>query len=114
MLYFHFKVNLLTYFFLVYRQEGVDTNTYFPKTVTVFTPEGDNIACRTYQLTQIPPIRNNNEEPPSEKRPSITYLDCIIKGAIECKLPAEYIERLQKIPNNGQEASAELREKLRS
>lgn len=90
----------------------METNWYFAKTVEVFTPEGEKIECRTYQQTINPPIRGPDEELPAERRPSSTYLDCIINGAIECNLPQEYIIQLKKIPHNGQKASPKMIEKL--
>ncbi|XP_026758950.1 gamma-glutamylcyclotransferase-like [Galleria mellonella] len=86
------------------RQEGVDTNWYFPKTVNIFTSNGKTVECRTYQQTINPPPRSDNEDIPSDRRPSITYLECIINGAVECKLPEDYLKKLKKIPHNGQEA----------
>lgn len=94
------------------RQEGVDTNWYFAKTVKIVLTDGSSTDCRTYQQTINPPIRKNGEELPAERRPCITYLNCIITGAIECKIPEDYIEELKKIPNNGQEASPRMIEKL--
>ncbi|XP_075974726.1 gamma-glutamylcyclotransferase-like [Anticarsia gemmatalis] len=94
------------------RQEGVDTNWYFAKTVGVVVSDGSKVECRTYQQTINPPLRENGEELPEDRRPCITYLDCIIKGATECNLPEYYIEELKKIPNNGQLASPEMIEKL--
>ncbi|KAI8438719.1 hypothetical protein MSG28_011132 [Choristoneura fumiferana] len=95
------------------KQEGVDTNWYFPKTVEISTTEGNKVECRTYQQTINPPVRGDNDDIPVDRRPSITYLDCIIKGAIECKLPQDYIENLKKIQHNGQEASPKMIEKLK-
>lgn len=99
-------------FFIFYRQEGVDTNWYFPKTVDIITPEGTTVQCRTYQQVVNPPLRGPNEELPLERRPSSTYLDCIINGALECNLPEEYIKELRRIPHNGQKASPKMIEKL--
>lgn len=90
----------------------MDTNWYFPKVVTIHTSEGSTIECRTYQQTINPPSTGDNVDIPLERRPSITYLNCILKGAIECQLPDYYIEKLKKIPHNGQEASAKMIEKL--
>ncbi|XP_059051128.1 gamma-glutamylcyclotransferase-like [Achroia grisella] len=86
------------------RQEGVDTNWYFPKTVNITTLDGARVECRTYQQTINPPARRDNEDIPFDRRPSITYLECILNGAIECNLPDDYINKLRKIPHNGQEA----------
>lgn len=107
-IFFNYQLSMI----FIYRQEGVETNWYFAKTVEVFTPEGEKIECRTYQQTINPPIRDPDEELPAERRPSSTYLDCIINGAIECNLPQEYIIQLKKIPHNGQKASPKMIEKL--
>ncbi|XP_072941416.1 gamma-glutamylcyclotransferase-like [Epargyreus clarus] len=94
------------------RQEGVDTNWYFPKNVNIFTADGEKVECRTYQQTVNPEVRKPAEQIPPERRPSITYLNCILQGAIECNLPKEYINELKKIPHNGQEASPKMIAKL--
>ncbi|XP_035448825.1 gamma-glutamylcyclotransferase [Spodoptera frugiperda] len=94
------------------KQEGVENNWYFAKNVDIMLPDGSQTVCRTYQQTINPPIRKPGEELPVDRRPCITYLDCIVNGAIECKLPEYYIEELKKIPNNGQEASPSMIAKL--
>ncbi|XP_075975614.1 gamma-glutamylcyclotransferase-like [Anticarsia gemmatalis] len=94
------------------RQEGVATKAYFAKMVDIKKPDGTTSHCRTYQHTFTPPSLGPDEKLPEDRRPSITYIDCIVKGAIECHLPGEYIEMLKTIPNNGQHASPEIREKL--
>ncbi|CAB3240972.1 unnamed protein product [Arctia plantaginis] len=94
------------------RQEGVDTNWYFPKQVDVLISDGSKVNCRTYQQTINPPQREKGKELPEERRPCITYLDCIVKGAIECELPEYYVEELKKIPNNGKVAPSAMIEKL--
>ncbi|XP_013197115.2 gamma-glutamylcyclotransferase-like [Amyelois transitella] len=86
------------------RQEGVETNWYFPKTVTIFTEDGKKVECRTYQQTINPPPRRDDQDIPIDRRPSMTYMECILKGAKECGLPKEYIKKLERIPHNGQEA----------
>ncbi|KAL0901346.1 hypothetical protein ABMA27_006625 [Loxostege sticticalis] len=95
-------------------QEGVDTNWYFPKTVEIITPDGEKLQCRTYQQTVNPPPCKKIEELPMERRPSSTYLECIINGANECQLPNDYIQILKKIPDNGNEASPKMIEKLKN
>lgn len=98
--------------YFIFRQEGVENNWYFAKNVDIMLPDGSQTVCRTYQQTINPPIRKPGEELPVDRRPCITYLDCIVNGAIECKLPEYYIEELKKIPNNGQEASPSMIAKL--
>lgn len=94
------------------KQEGVDTNWYFPKIVDITVADGLKVQCRTYQQTINPPLREKGEELPEDRRPCITYLDCIVTGAIECKLPEDYIEELKKIPHNGKLAPPAMIEKL--
>lgn len=56
--------------------------------------------CRAYQLANIP----EEWDGPSSKRqnqPSTTYLKTIVKGAIETKLPSEYIDFLKSFEHNG-------------
>ena len=105
-------IYLIYVFFYFFRQEGVGSNWYFPKNVDISTPEGSTVQCRTYEQTIPPPPRKSLEDLPSEDRPSTTYLDCILNGAVECKLPEEYIKELRKIPHNGQKACPKMIEKL--
>lgn len=75
-------------------------------------PDGSKVQCRTYEQTINPPQLKEGEVLPEERRPCVTYMNCIVNGAIECKLPEYYIDELKKIPNNGQEASPKMIEKL--
>lgn len=72
-----------------------------------------DLECRTYQHHFEPPLLNketlSSESLPESRRPSISYLNCLIKGAIECKLPTDYIDKLKKIPHNGRFASPKIR-----
>lgn len=70
------------------------------------TATGDIISCRLYQ--QVNPL----DVDPEKRKPSITYLNTIIKGAEECKLPDFYLQSLKSFPNNGKDALAEIRDKL--
>lgn len=90
----------------------MEIREYFPKIVPITIADGNIAECRTYQHHFTPALRKSNEELPKERRPSITYKDCIIKGAIECQLPEEYIEKLKNVPNNGRFACPEIRKKL--
>lgn len=56
------------------RQEGVPQGWYFPKNVTVTTPDGQNIVARTYEETHNPNKTMEAEDIPPERRPSSTYL----------------------------------------
>lgn len=80
--------------------------------VHICSPEGMTSRCRTYQHTFTPQVLLPNETLPYERRPSITYKEVIVQGAIECNLPAEYIEMLKQLPHNGQNASDDIRKLL--
>ncbi|XP_049879640.1 gamma-glutamylcyclotransferase-like [Pectinophora gossypiella] len=95
------------------KQEGVESNWYFPKIVEIVLPEGTIVECRTYQQSNNPPVRGVGEDIPDERKPSKTYMEVIIHGAMECDIPEYYIEKLKKIPHNGKEASPEMLDKLR-
>ena len=55
---------------------------------------GEVLSCRTYQLIDLP-------EEDAENTPSLSYLKAIVKGAIESKLPEDYIQYLKQIKHNG-------------
>nr|BAN20850.1 conserved hypothetical protein [Riptortus pedestris] len=79
------------------RQEGVDAGVYKVINVNVEDPSGANMTCRSYQLCSLPTY---SPQLPSSRYPSKIYLDTIIKGAVESKLPNDYIEKLRNIPHN--------------
>ncbi|CAB3226681.1 unnamed protein product [Arctia plantaginis] len=97
------------------RQEGVAIKEYFSKIVNIIANR-TNLECRTYQHFFEPPLERNIrftfEHLPEKRRPSVSYLNCLIKGAIECKLPSNYISKLKKIPHNGCFASPQIRKFL--
>lgn len=95
----------------IHRQEGVDIGMYFPKTVNV-TIKGEVFLARTYQQTKNPPKLKYYAELPPERRPSLTYHQVIIQGAMECEIPEEYIYYLFTFPNNGKVAIREIRKQL--
>lgn len=94
------------------RQEGVGEGAYFAKIVDIETSDGVKTECRTYQHLLTPAPLKPGEELPFCRRPSITYKECIVKGAIECNIPEDYIEFLKKIPHNGKHGPPSLREQL--
>lgn len=49
---------------------------------------------------------------PYDRQPSKTYLDTIINGAVESKLPEAYIHFLKSVTHNGKLASADMLAKL--
>uniref|UniRef100_A0A8D9B9F5 gamma-glutamylcyclotransferase n=1 Tax=Cacopsylla melanoneura TaxID=428564 RepID=A0A8D9B9F5_9HEMI len=58
-------------------------------------PSVKTVTARCYELIAVDP-------PGSDKRPSVTYLDVVIKGALESQLPEKYVHKLRRIENNGQ------------
>jgi hypothetical protein len=74
-----------------FRQELV----YDAKDVTINTLAGKQYTCRTYQL----PASEFLDEGP-QNRPSPMYMDVIIKGATQNKLPESYINFLKAVETN--------------
>ncbi|KAI5644930.1 AIG2-like family domain-containing protein [Phthorimaea operculella] len=95
------------------KQEGVDTKWYFAKLVEVVLPAGLTVECRTYQQTINPEPRSKDELLSKERLPSKTYMEVIIRGAMECNMPKYYIEFLKSIQHNNKEASPEMMNKLK-
>lgn len=85
----------------VFRQEGVSANIYVPLNVDVKCPGGGIKKCRIYQQTAIPEQIPNLKDLPAERRPSKVYLNVIIQGAKESRLPQYYQNFLKNIPHNG-------------
>ena len=75
-------------------QEGVfrDPPAYRRYEVTVTTPGGDRVTCRSYQVAT---------PNPDGFLPSPAYKQTIVRGALACGLPAEYRARLDAIVDNG-------------
>lgn len=69
--------------------------------VTVETPDGKSITCRSYQLVDLPPSLGPGETLPPARQPSKVYMDTIIDGAVESGLPQEYVDKLRTVPHNG-------------
>lgn len=61
----------------------------------------DEIECRTYQLVNNPVTILDPENRIEERQPSKTYLNVILNGALESKLPSEYFEFLKRFKHNG-------------
>ncbi|XP_076292780.1 gamma-glutamylcyclotransferase isoform X1 [Lasioglossum baleicum] len=81
-------------------QEGVADKLYFPLMVDVETPSGQIINCRVYQQCKDPDEHVKLRLLPNHRRPSPLYIETILKGAKENKLPTEYIKFLETIPHN--------------
>ncbi|ESO09758.1 hypothetical protein HELRODRAFT_186293 [Helobdella robusta] len=84
-------------------QEGVSSGVYEPFSVDVATPNDEIIQCRSYRLLK--------EKLESDK-PSKSYLDVIIKGALQHNLPRDYVQWLKHRESNGLQASKSAMEKF--
>lgn len=87
-------------------QEGVHMNIYKPLQVSVDTPSGTTVDCRVYMLCDNPGELPENRNFTS--KPSSTYIDVILSGAIETGLPEDYIQFLQSAEHNGQQGIPEV------
>lgn len=91
------------------------TNHYLPLIEEIETLDGEKVKCRLYVMVEQPndivDLTDNNRS--DERKPSQTYLNTIVKGAIESQLPQEYVHYLQSITDNGEQASAEMLAKLK-
>ncbi|EDW46507.1 GM14939 [Drosophila sechellia] len=97
------------------RQEGVSQGIYEPRTVYVkLRGESESTPVRAYLLTK-QPESNLYELPkdsiPLSRQPSKTYLQCLVKGAIESSVPEDYVLRLRSIKHNGQ-VNSDIERKL--
>ncbi|KAF6198477.1 hypothetical protein GE061_008225 [Apolygus lucorum] len=81
------------------RQEGVKDSVYRPLEVPVKTPSGEVVTCRCYCLVNQPSYPEVPNVP--NLLPSKVYMDTVIRGAIESRLPEDYVKMLEAIPNNG-------------
>lgn len=97
------------------RQEGVHNDVYIPLEREITTPDGEKIECRLYQMLNTPTNKIDLTDPevPYDRQPSQTYLDTIVQGAIESKLPEKYVAFLKNITHNGQLATPEMLAKLK-
>ncbi|XP_037951459.1 gamma-glutamylcyclotransferase-like [Teleopsis dalmanni] len=88
-------------------QEGVSEGEYEPVNISVFLNNDTVVNARSYVLVKQPEIplkMLNISDIPFERQPSKTYLQCLVKGAIESELPDEYIHWLRTIKHNGKVA----------
>ena len=70
------------------RQEAAYRRLY----VSVFSPNGEELKCRTYQ---------KKKDSESVTAPSPQYLETILTGARENSLPHDYVEKLSSTEHNG-------------
>lgn len=69
--------------------------------------------CRAYEIIKSVPKLSKDEVFPTDRVPSCTYLQTIIEGAIQSKLPNEYVESLRLIKHNGNIAIEKFVEELK-
>ena len=62
------------------KQESVANNLYFPLTVSVKTPDGNILECRSYQQCNNPEEHVKLKLLPQERRPSPQYLYLSLKS----------------------------------
>lgn len=87
-------------------QEGVHKNVYKPLQMPIETPSGKLLNCRVYQLVNVPGELQANQT--VTKKPSHTYIEVLISGALESALPVHYVNWLKSIEHNGQHGIPEL------
>lgn len=96
------------------RQEGVELSIYKALDESIETLDGQRIVCRLYQKVAHPTVKYEHtcDEVPFERKPSKTYLEVILAGAEESRLPREYCDFLKSFKHNEQLASADILKKL--
>lgn len=92
-----------------FRQEGVADEIYFPMEVNIIMSDGSSQLCRTYQQCATPTFIIDMLDLPAERRPSSVYLNTIILGASESKLPDDYQDFLKSIPHNGYNGEVDIK-----
>lgn len=90
-------------------------NIYVPLIKEIITPDGEKIECRLYKMVKQPTgeVDLSDENLPFDRKPSKTYLDTIINGAVESGLPEKYTAFLKGIQHNGKLAEPEMLAKLK-
>lgn len=84
-------------------QEGVNKGIYERLEVAAVDCSNKVIKCKSYRLLKTGP---------SDNKPSCHYLDVILRGAISCGLPNDYIENLKQIEHNGYNKSLPIIDKI--
>ncbi|KAI8504745.1 hypothetical protein Bbelb_178630 [Branchiostoma belcheri] len=88
------------------RQEGVkgnDQGVYRPVELSVETSSGEHLTCRSYQI-----IDTSQPKPPSPQ-----YMEVLLGGARQHRLPEEYIRELSLIQTNGFKGPVQIMEDLK-
>jgi gamma-glutamylcyclotransferase len=89
------------------KQEGVMDSIYKRLSLTVETTDGQQVPCVAYQIveeTRADAIKIYGDN----LKPSKVYMNVIIRGARENKLPEDYITFLQNIPHNGYDGEVDV------
>lgn len=76
--------------------------------MTVSTPQGEELNCRSYQLV-VTPNKTSDGSLPENRRPSPLYKKVILNGAIESKLPEDYIQKIRNIPHNNYKGTYKIK-----
>ncbi|XP_036327255.1 gamma-glutamylcyclotransferase-like [Rhagoletis pomonella] len=86
-------------------QEGVHEGIYYPVSLPVMLPNNTLITARAYLLADQPKTRLNDfssgDKVPITRQPSITYLQCLVKGAEETGIVPWYVDWLKAVKHNG-------------
>uniref|UniRef100_A0A1I8M3K9 gamma-glutamylcyclotransferase n=1 Tax=Musca domestica TaxID=7370 RepID=A0A1I8M3K9_MUSDO len=89
-------------------QEGVHEGMYEAKSVPVTLKSNNEvIMSRAYLLTEQPESdfeAMSMQEIPAKRLPSKTYIQCLVKGAVESEIDGEYVEWLKSLKHNGKVA----------
>ncbi|XP_026278890.1 gamma-glutamylcyclotransferase-like isoform X1 [Frankliniella occidentalis] len=82
-------------------QESVGSGLYDVFNATVRVAGGGVLQCRCYLMREVPPRLAPGEARPAARQPSLVYKQVLLHGARESGLPAEYVERMQAVQDNG-------------
>lgn len=86
------------------RQEGVNNGVYRAINLPIKQLNGPILTARVYMLVAQPVGYRDTfdkNSTPFNRQPSKTYLQCLVKGAIESGINVEYINWLKSIKHNG-------------
>ena len=99
----HFKLNALIFILYAFRQECCHHPAGYARVIVeVRTEKDDKITCLTYE-------KKDKSQP---GLPSIPYKETIIKGALKCGLPQDYVLMLQGIKDNGYHGEVNYKDSL--
>ncbi|KAJ2948137.1 hypothetical protein O0L34_g9937 [Tuta absoluta] len=94
------------------RQEGVPLN-YYKREQVNFVMFRNNVTVSGWTYVMVDqPLKTPPEKIPLPRRPSRTYLQVILFGAIASYIPVSHIEYIQRFPHNGKIAPSVTRRRL--